>query len=127
MRPCIEGKNATGNDLAVARPSRVPFSTYLVEPSQTSVVLSLKALKLSHLDTPQLRWCFWRYLEETGVRPCATVNGAVAASCLGSAGMFASHGFMKNDVKPEIRKLDVALNVGLGLYALHECAKLFRK
>jgi hypothetical protein len=34
---------------------------------------------------------------------------------------------MKKDVKPEIRAVDIALNVGLGVFAAHECAKALKK
>ena len=37
-----------------------------------------------------------------------------------NAGFFATNGTMKNDVKPAMRALNIATNLGIGAYALKE-------
>ena len=46
------------------------------------------------------------------------VNGAIAAQSIGAAAIFAGHPCMNNDVKPELKNLNLIANLGLGAYAL---------
>ena len=48
------------------------------------------------------------------------LNGAVAATSLINAGLFATNSTMQNDVKPAIRAMNIATNLGIGAYALKE-------
>ena len=48
------------------------------------------------------------------------LNGAIAATSLINAGFFATNAVMKEDVKPAIRALNIASNLGIGAYALKE-------
>jgi hypothetical protein len=46
------------------------------------------------------------------------LNGAIAATTLTNAGLFAMAPCMKNDVKPAIRALNIACNAAAGAVAL---------
>ena len=48
------------------------------------------------------------------------LNGAIAASSLINAGLFATNSTMQNDVKPAMRAMNIATNLGIGAYALKE-------
>ena len=48
------------------------------------------------------------------------LNGALAATSLINAGFFAANDTMKRDVKPAMRALNIATNLGVGAYALKE-------
>ena len=48
------------------------------------------------------------------------LNGAVAATSLLNAGFFATNDTMKRDVKPAMRALNIATNLGVGAYAIKE-------
>ena len=48
------------------------------------------------------------------------LNGAIAATSLINAGFFATNAVMKEDVKPAIRALNLASNLGIGADALKE-------
>ena len=48
------------------------------------------------------------------------LNGAVAATSLLTAGFFATNDTMKRDVKPAMRALNIATNLGVGAYAIKE-------
>ena len=48
------------------------------------------------------------------------LNGAVAATSLINAGLFATNSTMQNDVKPAMRAMNIATNLGIGAYALKE-------
>ena len=48
------------------------------------------------------------------------LNGALAATSFINAGFFATNNTMKNDVKPAMRALNIATNLGIGAYALKE-------
>ena len=50
-----------------------------------------------------------------------SLNGAIAATSLINAGLFATNNTMStSDVKPAIRGLNIATNLGIGAYALKE-------
>ena len=48
------------------------------------------------------------------------LNGAIAASSLINAGLFATNSTMQSDVKPAMRAMNIATNLGIGAYALKE-------
>ena len=48
------------------------------------------------------------------------LNGAVAATPGINAGFFATNDTMKRDVKPAMRALNIATNLGVGAYAIKE-------
>jgi len=48
------------------------------------------------------------------------LNGAIAATSLINAGLFATNNTISKDVKPAMRGLNIATNLGIGAYALKE-------
>mmetsp|Transcript_6466 Transcript_6466/g.26876 ORF Transcript_6466/g.26876 Transcript_6466/m.26876 type:complete len:133 (-) Transcript_6466:98-496(-) len=77
----------------------------------------------------------WRFMGTTGIVACTAavladkacgaedkkkLNGALAATSLINVGFFAANGTMKRDVKPAMRALNIAANMGVGAYALKE-------
>ena len=48
------------------------------------------------------------------------LNGADAATSLLNAGFLATNDTMKRDVKPAMRALNIATNLGVGAYAIKE-------
>jgi hypothetical protein len=43
---------------------------------------------------------------------------AIAGTSLAGVGLFAAHPFCKETVKPEMRAMNVAINLGVGAFAL---------
>lgn len=77
----------------------------------------------------------WRFMGATGIVACTAavladkglgaedkkkLNGAIAATSLINAGLFATNSTMQNDVKPAMRAMNIATNLGIGAYALKE-------
>jgi|TARA_B110000977_G_scaffold191567_1_gene263842 hypothetical protein len=48
------------------------------------------------------------------------LNGAIAATSFINAGLFAANSTMREDVKPAMRALNIASNLGIGAFALKE-------
>ena len=75
----------------------------------------------------------WRFFGIAGAQACAglyladkfakgddrkILNGAIAAGALGNVGLFASHKFCQDTVKPEMRAVNLAMQAGVAGLAI---------
>ena len=75
----------------------------------------------------------WRFMGVTGALGCASLliadknasgddkkmlNMAIAGTSAAAAGLFVAHPFCKDNVKPEMRVANLAVNLGVGAFAL---------